>query len=340
MIISALNVRETQIPLKERFKTAIRETDVIDAIEIELCTDAQQSFRGYATATPAITGDSVTSIVEYISRSLRPVMVGASVDSGDQIDLLIDEVQLGVQASSSAVAGIDQALHSLRAYHFDSAVSHARVRTSVTLSAGSTEDMIAAAERRLALGFTVIKAKLGRDPDGDAQRVIELARFLGGRATFWVDANQGWTFDQTLKIMEVAEAADALPGLLEQPVPAAELHALCALSARLSVPVAADEGARYLESIDRIADLGGVAMINVKFMKFGGLTGSAQAVAKARYHGMGVLVGSMMEHPASVAQAIQFAANLSEEVHDLDAAWWATDSTPVSYESGFATVCS
>ena len=338
MIISALNVNEIQIPLKERFKTAIRETDVIDAIEVELCTSGGQVFRGYATATPAITGDSVSSITKYLGSTLSSALVGAAVDGVGDVDALIGRVQEGVRESSSAVAGVDQALHHIRACHRAEQPAAASVRTSITLSAGSTNEMLAAAERRLSLGFTVIKAKLGRDPDNDARRLIELSRFLEGRATFWVDANQGWTFDQTLQIMEDAADADALPALLEQPVPAADLKALCDLSSRLSVPVVADESARHLESIEQIANLGGVAMINVKFMKFGGRTGAAQAVARARHHGMGVLVGSMMEHPSSVAEAITFAAGLPEEVHDLDAAWWATDSQPVLYESGFARV--
>lgn len=346
MIISALHVREIKLPLRETFRTAIRQTDVVEAIEIEVVTSVGGSFVGYSTATPAITGDSVVSIFAHIERVTRAALVGASVDTVAQIDQLIEVNQTSREVSSSAVAGLDQALRLLRincaGLNGDSAMGRiseageSRVQTSVTLSAASTADMLASAQRCLDLGFTVVKAKLGRAPETDADRLIALSRFLEGRATFWVDANQGWTRDQTMAIMERAAAADALPGLLEQPVLAADVEGLCGISARLPTPVIADESARFLGDIDRIASFGGVAMVNVKFMKFGGWTGAAVAVDRSRQHGMGVLVGSMMEHPASVAQAIAFASTLPESVHDLDAAWWSLDPSPVRYEDGQA----
>jgi L-Ala-D/L-Glu epimerase len=346
VIISALYVREIQLPLRETFRTAIRQTDAIDAIEIELVNSAGISFVGYSTATPMITGDTVRSIFDHVERVGRAAVLGASVDTATQVDQLIEENQTSRKVSSSAVAGLDQALRLLRTnragLNSDSAMGRIpkageyRVQTSVTLSAASTADMLASAQRRLDLGFLVVKAKLGREPETDADRLIALSRFLEGRATFWVDANQGWTRDQTMMIIESADSADALPAMLEQPVQAADIEVLCELSARLPIPVVADESARFLEDIDRIAMSGGVAAINVKFMKFGGWTGAAVAVDRSRQHGMGALVGSMMEHPASVAEAIAFASMLPESVHDLDAAWWSLDPSPVRYEDGQA----
>jgi L-alanine-DL-glutamate epimerase-like enolase superfamily enzyme len=53
---------------------------------------------------------------------------------------------------------------------------------------------------------------------------------------------------------------------------------------------------------------------------------------------LGVLVGSMMEHPHSVAAAVRLAAEQPEPVHDLDAGWWAADTTPLTYEDGVVRV--
>jgi L-Ala-D/L-Glu epimerase len=102
------------------------------------------------------------------------------------------------------------------------------------------------------------------------------------------------------------------------------------------VPVVADESARTLADVDRIIASGAADVINVKFMKFGGVTGSGVAVAKAQEAGLGVLVGSMMEHPHSVAAAVHFAASLGG-VHDLDAGWWAQDTSPLHYADGFVS---
>ena len=272
---------------------------------------------------------------------------------------------------SSGTAGIDLALHDLL-YPFP-VTQPASVTTSVTIGAASLEEMVATAHRRLAAGFRVVKAKLGADPVRDAQRLIALAHALGavrdpsgsvsaaaglkalplGPVQFWIDANQGWTVAQALDIFDTALDANVVLGAFEQPTPAADIFALrevrlgvrerCLSHGVNVVPVVADESARTLDDIDRIIAAEAADVINVKFMKFGGITGSAMAVAKARSAGLGVLVGSMMEHPHSVAAAVRFAASLGEArdlggVHDLDAGWWAVDSSPLRYESGIVSV--
>ncbi len=341
VVITGVRAQSIQLPLRERFRTAVRETDVIDAIEISIETDGDPRGIGYATATPAITGDSVESITAHLAEIVSPLLIGAPINSISDAQHLIDAMQLSVRHCSSAVAGVDQALRALQNFfRTDATGESASVVTSVTLSAAGTDEMVAAAQRRLDLGFCVIKAKLGRDPDTDATRMITLARELEGKAEFWVDANQGWTFDQTLKIIDAAAAANALPTLLEQPVAASALTDLAAIAARVPMPVCADESARHLGDIDRIADVGAIAMVNLKFMKFGGRTGTEAAAKRARANGLSVLVGSMMEHPSSVADAVRFAATLTEPVHDLDAGWWAADPTSLTYHGGCAQVSS
>ncbi len=342
MNISDLSVRHAQIALRETFRTAVRETDVIDTIEVILHLSDGSEKVGGCSATPAITGDSVESIEKFVRDIAAPLLVGHAVDSDEAVSARITSIQEHVRESSSSVAALDQALRALRPTA--AVVSRANaprstaVRTSVTLSAGSTEDMLVSALRRLDDGFSVIKAKLGRDPQTDGKRMIALARELKGRATFWVDANQGWTLDETLRILDEASDADGLPALLEQPVPSADIDDLGTIGLRAPMPIAADESARHLDDIDRIAAAGGVSVINIKLMKFGGRTGAEAAVDRARYHDLSVLVGSMMEHPASVAEAVLFAATLPETVHDLDAGWWAADTSPLVYQDGIVSV--
>jgi L-Ala-D/L-Glu epimerase len=339
--ISDLSVRHAQIPLRETFRTAVRETNTIDTIEVVLHLSDGSTTVGCCSATPAITGDSVESISEFVRTSAATELIGQNVGSAEAVSARIDAIQAFATRSSSGVAAIDHALRALRSTSLPLGVSPTRassVRTSVTLSAGSTEDMLVSALRRLDDGFSVIKAKLGREPQTDAKRMIALARELKGRATFWVDANQGWTLDETLRILDEASDADGLPSLLEQPVPAAEIDHLGTIGRRAPMPVAADESARHLNDIDRIAAVGGVSIINVKFMKFGGRSGAEAAVDRARYHDLSVLVGSMMEHPVSVAEAVMFAATLPEPVHDLDAGWWAVDPSPLVYQDGIVSV--
>jgi L-Ala-D/L-Glu epimerase len=380
MKIDAVSRTRVDVALHETFRTAIRETDSISAIRIEIRAGERVGV-GYATATPAITGDTVEGIELFIDRVMEPYLV-------DRELVAVERYVLGVQsntlfgipeacyedwtgACSSGMAGIDLALHDLvfarpigspRSTGSSRSAGFSRLAqlaTSVTIGADSLEAMVATAHRRVAAGFRVIKAKLGADPGRDAQRLIALAQALGavrdtgvqepqspGASQLWVDANQGWTVSQALEIFEAALDAKVVLGVFEQPTSAADLDGLravregvqqlCGARGLESVPVVADESARTLADVDRIIAAEAADVINVKFMKFGGITGSGVAVAKAREAGLGVLVGSMMEHPHSVAAAVDFAVPLGG-VHDLDAGWWAQDTAPLRYADGFVS---
>jgi L-Ala-D/L-Glu epimerase len=438
MNVESLSCSRVEIALHETFRTAIRETDSISALRVVLHAGGKVGV-GYATATPAITGDTVEGIEELIADVVGPYLVGRRLEQsrlgpnreqsrlGTSLEQSTPYV-LGAQSSSlfgipdavyaqwtkqcsSGMAGVDLALHDVMfgshnvvggpatetatASVGGSVPSHSPASpdsgpilrslvTSVTIGAGSLEDMVATAHRRVAAGFRVIKAKLGADPVRDAQRLIALAQALGairttdhadgahGAVQFWVDANQGWSVAQALDIFDAALDANVVLGVFEQPTPAADLEALravrmgvhqrCVARGVAVVPVVADESARTLADVDRIIEADAADAINVKFMKFGGLTGSGVAVAKARVAGLGVLVGSMMEHPHSVAAAVRFASSLNSlsalsfpaisfpalslpaiaassfSVHDLDAAWWAKDTSPLVYADGIVSV--
>jgi L-alanine-DL-glutamate epimerase-like enolase superfamily enzyme len=472
--IDRVTHERVEVALHETFRTAIRETNSIEAIRI-VCQAGDRVGVGYATATPAITGDTVQRIESLIDDVVGPYLVGRDIapqersergssgadgsgeDRSGRADLQRDRSEregsasdcserdgsardcsdrgssersssersssqrssserssshrddsgrgsyerdssgregsaraavFGAQSSelfgiadaeyqswtalcSSGTAGIDLALHDFL-YPFP-VTQPASITTSVTIGAGSVEEMVATAHRRVTAGFRVVKAKLGADPAWDAHRLIALAQALGavrdpsgsvraavgtealplGPVQFWIDANQGWTVAQALAIFDAALDANVVLGAFEQPTPAADVDALrevrlgvreiCLSRGVDIVPVVADESARTLADIDRIIAAEAADVINVKFMKFGGITGSAMAVGKARSAGLGVLVGSMMEHPHSVAAAVRFVASLGEArglgvVHDLDAGWWAGDASPLRYESGIVSV--
>jgi L-Ala-D/L-Glu epimerase len=334
-IVALTHLRET-ILLRETFRTAIRETDRVDALRIEVVLDNSEKGFGYSTATPAITGDTLESMESFLESTMKPVLVGSSFES---VAAVFEAVSTHILSSPSGTAGVDLALHDLETRRATN--DGAQVITSVTISAGSCEQMVATAQRRLALGFRVIKCKLGVDPDGDADRLIAVARTIADinpSVQLWVDANQGWTVDQTLRIVETATKAGVILNRLEQPTAAQDIEELATIRKQISIPLVADESAKTIEDIDRIASLGAADVINVKFMKFGGQTGAAVAVARAYEHGMGVLLGSMMEHPHSVAAAVRFAATLKEPIHDLDAGWWAMDTDPLKYADGYVSI--
>jgi L-Ala-D/L-Glu epimerase len=331
MVIVGVETSRALLPLRETFRTAIRETDSVEALRVQIDCEDGTSGVGFGTATPAITGDTLESMEHHVETLGRTLLIGESVTPQLFIDLM------GLAAMSpSGTAALDLALHDVSAYEFAQVNTWSgltSVRTSVTISAGSAEEMVASSLRRLDLGFNTLKLKLGLDPLADLDRLERVTEAVAGRAAIWVDANQGWeTMSQTMSLMEQADDLGCLPAMLEQPVRAREHAVLSEIAERLWIPVYADESVKTVEDIEHFAALGGhIAGVNIKFMKFGGLTGSTVAAKRAHRLGFKVLVGSMMEHPSSVAVAVRFAATLCEPIHDLDAAWWFTDSAPLHY---------
>jgi L-Ala-D/L-Glu epimerase len=331
VVIVGVQTSRVQLPLRETFRTAIRETDSVEALRIQIDCNDGTSGVGFGTATPAITGDTLESMEHHVDTHGRVALIGQTITPQ-----LFASLSGLTALSPSGTAALDLALHDASAYEFAQVNTWnglISVRTSVTISAGSAEQMVESSLRRLDLGFTTVKLKLGLDPANDLDRLERVTDAVAGRAAVWVDANQGWqSIERTMSLMEQAEALGCMPAMLEQPVKAGEHAALSEIAERLWVPVFADESVKTVVDIEHFAELGGhIEGVNIKFMKFGGLTGSTVAARRAHSLGFKVLVGSMMEHPSSVSVAVRFAATLAEPIHDLDAAWWFTNSEPLSY---------
>ncbi|MEP6629363.1 MAG: enolase C-terminal domain-like protein, partial [Lapillicoccus sp.] len=76
--------------------------------------------------------------------------------------------------------------------------------------------------------------------------------------------------------------------------------------------------------LDRVARLGAADLVNVKLAKCGSLGAALALLERAAEHGLGTMVGSMMESPIGLgAVAAVAAARPTTVVDDLDAAWWA-----------------
>ncbi|WP_271636869.1 enolase C-terminal domain-like protein [Solicola gregarius] len=115
--------------------------------------------------------------------------------------------------------------------------------------------------------------------------------------------------------------------LIEQPVAAADLDGLAWVTDRVATPIMADESVHTTRDLIELIRRRAVDMINVKLAKCGGLHNARTLLEGARSHGVGTMVGSMMEtHVGIGAAASLVAAYETTAVNDLDAAWWAAAS--------------
>ena len=227
-------------------------------------------------------------------------MVGRDPD--DLVPLLHD-VAAAVVDNRGAKAAVDVALHDLVARRRGVSLpvllggSLLQVPTDVTVAAGEPDALAAAALERVADGFDVLKLKVGTDAADDVQRVLAVRGAVGPATTLRLDANQGWTPREAVRVLARLADAGADIELVEQPVAAADLAGLAWVRDRVDTPVMADEAVCGVRDLIEVIDRGAADLVNVKLVKAGGLLPARTLLELARAYGLGTMVGSMMEGP-------------------------------------------
>ena len=177
--------------------------------------------------------------------------------------------------------------------------------TAYTLSLAPPEEMRAQAAANA--HRPLLKVKLGTEDDMPR---IEAVRAGAPGARIVADANEGWT--AALYAELAPHLARLGVGMIEQPVPAAEVESLRGLPR--PVPLCADESCHDRGSLPAL--LGLFDMVNVKLDKTGGLSEALALRDAARRAGFAVMTGCMVGSSLAMAPAVLAAQGSA--VVDLD----------------------
>lgn len=146
-------------------------------------------------------------------------------------------------------------------------------------------------------GWPVFKIKLGTDHD------IEIMRALRHEtdAVLRVDANCGWTADQTIEFSHELKKLDV--EFIEQPLPADDWEGMKKVFDQSVLPVIADESVVGEGDVERC--YGFFHGVNIKVVKCGGLTPAIRMIHTARQLQMKVMVGCMTESTVGISGIAQ-----------------------------------
>lgn len=321
MRITGIHYGILRVPLRTPFKTALRTVEAIEDAVIRIETDTGHIGYGEAPPTVAITGDSLQSILEDLRGTIGPALLGRDIKDIEGNCVL---VQKALPKNTSAKAAAEIALYDLFAQLADRPLYQVlgggipRLFTDLTISVNETEAMIADCEAAIARGFPALKIKVGKDPGTDIARLQAIRRAVAGRASLRIDANQGWSAQQTLLVMHELESEGAPFELIEQPVPADDIEGLTAVRKGIRTPVLADESAFNLQQVRQLIASGAADIINIKLMKTGGLS---QAIAIADFcAGLDTpcMMGCMLEGGISAAAAVHLAVAKQHVITRID----------------------
>lgn len=309
-----LVVRDLFLPLRHPFTTAHGTLTSKHNLLVEL---HDGGLVGYGEAAPSLAYPQFTAAT--IAAELQRVdLEGVRFDEPGELWEL-----LAPQLGSFALCAVDIAAHDLwgrrrgqpvwKAWGLD--ISRGP-RSNFTIGLDSLDVMVA--KLREAEGWPIYKIKLGGSDDLAVMR--ELRRHTA--APFRVDANTGWSAEQTLAF--APELAALGVEFIEQPLRVAAWGEMERLHRECALPMIADESCQSLADVERCA--GCFSGINIKLTKAGGLTPARRMITRARELGLRVMAGCMIESSVAISALAQLLPLL--DAVDMDgAALLASDPT-------------
>lgn len=162
--------------------------------------------------------------------------------------------------------------------------------TNYTIGMADTPEMVRKME---AMPWPLYKIKLGTDHD---LQIIQALRKVTD-AGFRVDANTGWTAEQTITLAPQLKKLGI--EFIEQPLPAKNREDQKKVFEQSVLPIMADESCQTEVDVQKCH--GYFHGINIKLVKCGGLTPARRMIAEARELGLKVMVGCMTESSIGIS---------------------------------------
>lgn len=311
MKIVRIETGEVNIPLVTPFKTSLRTVESVNDIVVCVITDDGQMGYGEAPPTAVITGDTKGSIKCAIEEFIAPSLVGMDIEN---LDGIMKKLHGCILKNTSAKAAVDMAVYDLFAKSCQKPLyrllggNRSQIETDLTISVNDTDEMVSDSRKAVSDGFQILKIKVGKEGTKDIDRIYAIQQAVGKNIRLRIDANQGWTPKEAVRIITALEDKGIEMDLVEQPVSAHDFEGMKFVTARVNTPILADESVFSAEDAIRLIRERGADLINIKLMKTGGIYNALRLCAVAEEYGVECMIGCMLESKIAVSAAAHLAA--------------------------------
>jgi len=317
--IQRTSVSLLKATLIQPFRTALGQHDDLENIlfSIEL-VDGVKGF-GEAAVASHITGETVEETLKNLK------IIGDSLIGREAADYLKISAALHerLPKNKSAVAAIEMALMDALTRQWQIPLwkffgsEPQRLKSDITIVIADLTETERSVKKFYKQGFRAFKVKIGRDEELDYKRILAVKR-LAPRCDIYLDANQGYSAEQTLRFLKLLCRAGVKPVLIEQPVPRKDWEGLKKVTRLTGIEVCADESVSSLGDASRIIHEKAADVINIKLMKFG-LIEAREISSLAKANGIKLMIGGMMESSLAMTAAAHLAAGIGDfDYIDLD----------------------
>lgn len=321
-----LRVHRYNLPLEFEFTISRGSINTQPSLVVELEHEGQSGF-GETTANPYYghTLDSMSASIMACQARIETFEFGHPEQLWKILQTALNEDSFALSAIDLAAYDLFGKLTGQRTYETLGLEWKNIPDSSYTIGIDAPDRMIEKLKSRP--HWSIYKIKLGSQHD------VEIIRTLRENTTaiLRVDANCGWTVDETISNSHALK--DLGVEFIEQPLPAEAPEAQHQRVLKDSaLPIIADESCLIETDVAKCAGL--FHGINVKLCKCGGVTPGVRMLRHARELGLKTMVGCMVESTVGISGAAQLLPLL--DYADLDGAALISEdiATGVVVENG------
>ncbi|MCB9028405.1 MAG: dipeptide epimerase [Bacteroidales bacterium] len=320
MIIEPINIEMEPFPIALGVMTKLDNALVTIVLE--------NGIEGFGEAAPIMTisGENQQTILGTLN-SCREFIVGQDINNYRSLAYTLKSA---FWAQSTARCAIEMALLdaytktlNIPFYRFLGGTDN-RVETDYTIAIVPALQAKKEAVELAAMGFRVIKTKVGINLKEDVERVLAIHDGAPDCGIL-IDANQGYSPKTALRFINEVVNHGIYPVMFEQPVHKNDLAGMKHVRDNTEILVGADESVFTRADAINIVRTGCADAINIKLMK-SCIIEALDIAAVARSANLKLMIGCMVETNLALGCAVHFAAGVGGfEFIDLDPSFEASE---------------
>ena len=307
--IRNIKVWDADLGNTKPYTIAFKTIDQVRNAFVEITLEDGTFGIGSGNPSEYVVGESLAQCLSALQENNLQFLIGRDIR---EFNSLTFEVWQKFPKNPSARAALDIALHDVFTKFLDVPLIKflgqkiGSLPTSNTIGIKNVEETLKEAEDFIRQGFTILKVKLGKDLAEDIERLIRLREKFGKRVVIRIDANQGYTVDQTKEFYSKTKHLDI--ELIEQPLPAKSIAEMKSLPEEIKMKVAADESLiTPKDAIELIKPPFAAGIFNIKLMKCGGVSQGLKIADIAQHAGVDLFWGCNDESIVSITAALHAA---------------------------------
>jgi L-alanine-DL-glutamate epimerase-like enolase superfamily enzyme len=321
MKIKDIKVWSADLGNTKPYTIAFKTVDEVRNAFIEITLANGITGIGSGNPSEYVVGENLNQCLEALQEKNIEFLIGRDIR---EINQLLFEILQKFPKNPSARAALDIALHDAFTKHLDIPLVKylgqkiKTLPTSNTIGIKNVEDTLKETGEYIKQGFKVIKVKLGKDLDEDIERLVKMREQFGYDVVVRIDANQGYTVEQTIDFYHRTVKLNI--ELIEQPLPARMINEMKNLPDEIKVKIAADESLiSPKDAFELIKPPRASGIFNIKLMKCGGVSQGLKIANIALLEGVDLFWGCNDESIVSITAALHAAFSCSNTKYiDLD----------------------